>query len=82
MTWAIFAIDWMEVALQPGNAWTGNFSRATAFFRRGYANVQVMRLSVLCVAGLPETTVSTHLVIGSGWLRSTPVCTYSRGTGS
>ena len=27
MTWAIFAIDWMQVSLQPGNKWTGNFSR-------------------------------------------------------
>ena len=40
MTWAIFAIDWMEVSLQAGNQWSGNFSRAIHFFNRGYANVQ------------------------------------------
>ena len=40
MTWAIFAIDWMEVSLQSGNPWSGNFSRAIHFFNRGYANVQ------------------------------------------
>jgi len=40
MTWAIFAIDWMDVALAPGNAWSGNFSRAAAYFNKGYANVQ------------------------------------------
>jgi protein-glucosylgalactosylhydroxylysine glucosidase len=41
MTWAIFAIDWMEVALQAGNPWTGNFSLAAHYFNRGYANVQL-----------------------------------------
>ena len=40
MTWAIFAIGWMEVSLQPGNQWSGNYSRAIHFFQRGYANVQ------------------------------------------
>jgi hypothetical protein len=29
----------MEVAMQPGNSWSGNFSRAIHFFNRGYANV-------------------------------------------
>ena len=40
MSWAIFAIDWMDVALQPDNSYTGNFSHAVHFFNRGYANVQ------------------------------------------
>jgi hypothetical protein len=41
MTWAIFAINWMDVALQPGNAWTGNFTQAMHYFNRAYANVQL-----------------------------------------
>ena len=41
MTWAVFAVGWMEVAMQPGSSWSGNFSRAAHFFDRGYANVQL-----------------------------------------
>eukprot|EP00729_Bicosta_minor_P024818 gene24818-10961_t len=41
MTWAIFAIDWMQAALQPGTSHYGNFSQAVHFFKKGYANVKL-----------------------------------------
>lgn len=40
MTWAIFAIDWMDVALTSNSKWSGNFTNAIKYFLQGYANVQ------------------------------------------
>jgi trehalose/maltose hydrolase-like predicted phosphorylase len=39
MTWAIFAIDWMDVALANTGKWSGNFTNAIKYFNKGYANV-------------------------------------------
>ena len=63
MTWANFAVGWMEVALQDGNAWSGNFTNAVKFFNRGC--VALPRLSSTNTAHISIVHVAAFRPFGA-----------------